>query len=92
MARGGCNVHQSLPKIRSRTNKGAIENGRPGRSLKSKKKQMQEKRDTPPDKKRERDNVKTLKTSENPGLCHPITKLRDVTIECPRIQISLVRG
>ena len=72
--------------------KGAIQNGRPGKSLKSKRKQIQEKRDTPPDERRERDNVKTLNTSENPRLCNPITELRDITIEFPRTQLSPIRG
>ena len=51
------NVHQSVIKIRSRTKKGAIQNGRPDRSLKSRRKQMQEKETHPPDERRERDNA-----------------------------------
>ena len=42
-----CNVHQSAPKFRSRTKKGAIQNGRPGRSLKSKRNKNRQKNDPP---------------------------------------------
>ena len=49
-----CNVHQSAPKFRSRTKKSANQNGRPGRSLKWKKREGErtKKEETPPQTKR----------------------------------------
>ena len=78
MAWEECNVHQSVPKIRSRTKK--CYSNWPTWQVVEIKKEAKARKKRPPDERRERDNVKTLKTSENPGLCHPITELRDVKI------------
>ena len=63
-----CNVHQSAPnfrrKIRSRTKKCANQNGRPGRSLKSKKKQKKS-----PTQKGRKDTDTMWKNKKNARIC-----------------------
>ena len=64
-----CNVHQSTPKIRSRTKKCANQNGRPSRSLKSKKSSRERtKEETPPRRKREEDDTPTKRHVVRPGI------------------------
>ena len=56
-ARGGCNVHQLTPKIQSKAKKCANQNGRPSRSLKSKKNNRKRKKETRARLKRREDDI-----------------------------------
>ena len=70
-----CNVHQSTPKIRSRTKKCANQNGRPSRSLKSKKNSREHKKRDPPRRKREEDDTPTERHVARPGIVPSLSEI-----------------
>ena len=76
-----CNVHQSrskISKIRRIPKKCANQNGRPSRSLKSKRKHTQRKK-TPPDHREDRkaakEDIQKQKLANTPVLCHQNRKI-----------------
>ena len=76
-----CNVHQSrskISKIRRIPKKCANQNGRPSRSLKSKRKRTQRKK-TPPDHREDRkaakEDIQKQKLANTPVLCHQNRKI-----------------
>ena len=76
-----CNVHQSrskISKIRRIPKKCANQNGRPSRSLKSKRKHTQRK-ETPPDHREDRkaakEDIQKQKLANTPVLCHQNRKI-----------------
>ena len=82
-----CNVHQSTPKFRSkfrsRTRKCANQNGRPSRSLKSKRERQRTQEETPQTK-REEDDGSTLKLAEKPGIVPSHSEIADFCNELAR--------
>ena len=74
-ARGGCNVHQSTPKIRSRTKKCANQNGRPSRPLKSKKNNRESEKKTRPRRKRQEDDTPTERHIARLGIVPSLPEL-----------------
>ena len=72
-----CNVHQSAPKFRSRTKKSANQNGRPGRSLKSKKEKARGQKKDPPQTKRRKRRHAIERHLERPGIVPSQSKIAD---------------